>query len=155
MEYFVKVIVNKRKIIFYTLFLLVTVYIFKNSLEVAKVSDKKSMFLVDFLINNFSFIFKDADITNAIIRKTAHFAEFFIQSAFLSIAIFSFNYHKNVIYVLFTGLLTACTDEFIQLFVNGRAGMVSDIFIDFSGTLFSVIIFMIFWFIIEKRRKKA
>lgn len=146
---------KRRKIIFFTLSFLVTIFIFENSLEVASASDKKSMFFVEFLINNFSFIFKNEVITNSIIRKVAHFLEFFMQGCFLSAAIFSFNYHKNAIYTLFLGLLTACIDEFIQLFVEGRAGLVSDIFIDFSGTVLSVIIFIIFWFIFEKRREKA
>ena len=150
-----KIILKRRKIIFFILSFLVTVFIFKNSLEVASASDKKSMFFVDFLINNFSFIFKNEVITNSIIRKVAHFLEFFTQGCFLSAAIFSLNYNKNAIYVLFSGLLTACTDEFIQLFVEGRAGMVSDIFIDFFGTLAAVIIFVVVWFILEKRRKRA
>ena len=33
------------------------------------------------------------------------------------------------------GLLTALTDETIQLFVPGRSGQVTDIWIDFSGVM--------------------
>ena len=144
---------KRKNIIFLLLFIISTIFIFKNSAKPASESTVQSSFFVDWVINNFSMLFKNRDVTTVFIRKLAHFAEFFMQSSFLSLTVFSEKYHKSVIYILFTGLLTACTDEFIQLFFNGRGSMVSDIFIDFSGTCFSVL-FFIFAFIILKRGKK-
>ena len=42
--------------------------------------------------------------------------------------------------IMFFGLLTACTDELLQHFVSGRADLVIDIWIDFSGGLIAVLL---------------
>ncbi len=75
----------------------------------------------------------DYDAMQKIVRKAAHIAEFLVQ-AMLVAGSFSGKYRKRIVYILFFGLLTACTDEYIQLFSDGRAGLIGDIFIDFSGT---------------------
>lgn len=144
---------KKRSIICAFIFAVITVFIFKNSAKSALESSEQSGFFVDFVINNISFIFKSTDMATTIIRKLAHFTEFFIQGAALCGCIFSEKFNKNFIYVLFTGLLTACIDEYIQLFFEGRGSQVSDIFIDFSGTLLSVLVFMLLWYFIKKAGK--
>lgn len=141
---------KKRKIIFAFIFAVITIFIFKNSAKTAVESTIQSDSWVNLFINNLSFIFKDEDIATVFVRKLAHFTEFFLQGAALSGCIFSLNYHKSFIYVLFTGLFTGCVDEYIQLFFNGRGSMVSDIFIDFSGTCCSVLIFILFWYFFKK-----
>ena len=40
-----------------------------------------------------------------------------------------------IIYILFISLFYAVTDEFHQLFVEGRGSLVSDVLIDFGGSL--------------------
>ena len=40
-------------------------------------------------------------------------------------------------------LLTALTDETIQLFVPGRSGQVTDVWIDFSGVLTGLVVGLI------------
>lgn len=77
------------------------------------------------------------NVTNAtyVVRKAAHIFEFYVQSLCFSL-FFVFGeerFHKRIIYTLFAGLLIACCDEFIQLFSEGRASQIQDVFIDFSG----------------------
>ena len=90
-----------------------------------------------------------------VIRKIAHFTEFFIlgvlafnllryyfqidKKLFLKVAIFCFFY--------------ACSDELHQLFIEGRGPSIMDVGIDFSGSLVSL--FLIYLFITYKKRKKA
>ena len=145
---------KKRNVIFTILFLLITIFIFTNSAKTADSSSEQSSSLVDWAINNLSFFFKDRSTATYYVRKFAHFSEFFVQGAFLSGALFSVKYHKHFIYVLFAGLLTACIDEYIQLFFPGRSGEVGDIFIDFGGTCLAVAVFMISWYLIKKAGKK-
>ena len=78
-----------------------------------------------------------------IIRKTAHFTEFFILGvlytmirACLPVKIRS----SLLIFPAFETLATAVTDEFIQLFTN-RGSSVSDVVLDFCGALCAIIIF--------------
>ena len=145
---------KKRNILCGVIFVFITIFIFSNSSKSASDSTLQSDSWVDIFLNYLSFIFKDPSLTETIVRKLAHFSEFFIQGAALSGCIFTINYNKNFIYVLFTGILTACVDEYIQLFFEGRGSQVSDIFIDFSGTCFSVIIFIIIWYFIKKKAGK-
>ena len=141
---------KRRNIIFIVLFLMVTIFIFTNSAKNADSSTEQSSSFVDWAINNLSFFFKDRSTATHYVRKIAHVTEFFLQGVLLSGALFSVKYHKHFIYVLFTGLLTACIDEYIQLFFPGRSGEVGDIFIDFSGTFIAASIFMIWWYFIKK-----
>ena len=138
---------KKRKIIFLVLFILFTLYIFSNSMMPAKESAKQGGRVIAFLTYLFSCSQHTATL---IVRKSAHFLEFFIQGALFSGIIFE-SFKKNYIYLLFFGLLTAVTDEFIQNFSEGRGSMVSDCLIDFSGTLFITSIVFIILYIKKKR----
>jgi len=112
-----------------------TAFIFWNSAQPAVLSSQSSGGIVAVLrrlLANFG-IYADFGLTEKIVRKTAHIIEFLVQ-AMLIAGCFSGKYRKRVVYILFLGLLTACTDEYIQLFADGRAGLISDIFIDFGGT---------------------
>lgn len=71
------------------------------------------------------------------IRKLAHFGEFAVL-AWLWHRVFSGFHTGNRTasgYILLFCLLTAVTDEYIQLFSPGRSSQVSDILLDFSGSL--------------------
>ncbi|OOM80338.1 VanZ family protein [Clostridium sp. BL-8] len=78
-----------------------------------------------------------------IVRKNAHGFLYMTLAVFVSSAIFSFNKKGKgaVIYILFTCLFYAVTDEFHQSFVPGRTSMVSDILVDFSGAIIGLLIF--------------
>lgn len=82
------------------------------------------------------------------IRKIAHFTLYFILGLFSSATILSFStkHHRS----LFASWLTAwsfcifyaATDEFHQLFVPGRTGMLLDIGIDSLGALLSSLLLL-------------
>ncbi len=67
-------------------------------------------------------------------RKLAHFTEFALLGMLLG-----WNEKlcrgKRTILTPFLGLLVAMTDETLQLFSAGRAGQVTDIWLDFAGVL--------------------
>lgn len=146
--------IKKSKLIFWLLFIAVTIFIFANSAKPAIESSEQSGFYSEILLKYFGAFFENESTAVVLVRKAAHFTEFFAQSFFLSAALFSPEYRKRIIYVLFTGLLTACTDEFIQLFFDGRGSQVSDVFIDFSGACFAVWCFVFFGEISRRHRKK-
>ena len=116
-----------------------TTFIFWNSAQPAVESANSSgriVGLLSILLGRIG-IYADYDMMQVIVRKAAHIAEFCLH-AFLIAGGFSGKYKNRIIYILFFGLLTACTDEYIQLFSDGRAGLIGDIFIDFCGTLSGV-----------------
>ena len=74
-----------------------------------------------------------AELIDYPVRKCAHMSEYAILTL-LGFVTFSFLHGRRrfVIPIAMT-FLYACTDEFHQLFVPGRAGMVMDMWIDLAG----------------------
>jgi len=135
----------KKRHIFIVLAVLMTAFIFWNSARPAVESANSSgrfVGILEWLLSPFG-VSADEDTMQNIVRKTAHIVEFAVHAMLLA-GCFVGKLKKKVIYILFFGLLTACTDEYIQLFSEGRAGMVSDIFIDFGGTAIGTGILAIF-----------
>lgn len=128
-----------KKRIYLIAVILITAFIFSNSAQNAQSSSTQSVALLDLLHRLPLF----SGITHTLIRKTAHFGEFMCQGLCLS-AYFDESGKKRqdrAVYTSFFGLLTACTDEFIQLFSLGRSSEVKDVFIDFCGTVAAVLVF--------------
>lgn len=135
----------KRRTVFAILAVLMTAFIFYNSAQPAVESARTSGFITGRLIEILAYfgIQMNFGPLEDIIRKIAHITEFFVQSVLIANS-FSGKYKKRIVYILFLGLLTACLDEYIQLFFDGRGGMISDIFIDFGGTALGAAISGIF-----------
>ena len=131
------------KIILPTLYLATLVFIFSNSLQTGEQSSQTSSGVVDMAQSIFKILAPNSKIATATgedylrlhehIRVLAHFAEFALQG-FLLYGCFDRKVKNRIVYVLLLGLATACADEFLQLFADGRAGQIRDVFIDFSGT---------------------
>ena len=135
----------KKRYIFIVMTVLMTAFIFWNSSKPAVESTSDSNRFVDFFTILLSYIGVKADfgIVEVIVRKSAHIAEFAVHAMLLA-GCFCGDFKKRAIYILFFGLMTACVDEYIQLFPEGRAGLVSDIFIDFTGTVVGMGFFGLF-----------
>jgi len=84
---------------------------------------------------------RDAKL-NLFIRKNAHVFLYLILAVLVSIAFFAHKYKGKspLIYIMFICLLYAALDEFHQSF-TGRASLVSDVLIDFSGSLIGIAVF--------------
>lgn len=145
---------KKRMYILSALTLLWTGFIFSMSLRVGEESGRLSGGLLNIILdivsplweNIFGTITPDGiDFLHYLIRKAAHFTEFLI----LGILVYSFilNFEKingKWLFALGYGALIASLDETLQLFVDGRAGAVTDVCIDFCGVLTGIILMVIF-----------
>ncbi len=136
------------------LYIAVTAFIFINSSRNAAESSAQSSGIAELFRNIYHMIFRGSEISYDravhIVRKTAHFTEFAFQGALLSGFLICRFKGFNVIYVLFSGLFTACCDEFIQLFSEGRSSEVKDIFIDFSGCIAAAVLYTIIYIYIKR-----
>ena len=147
-----------RNIVFLILAILLTAFIFSNSMRDAAASDGQSGRFVAAL-EQFAGLFGTVIPHNAtvtIVRKGAHMAEFFLLSCCWC-GVFWQRAHRfwaYCVYILFAGLLTACCDEWIQLFSDGRASEVCDVFIDFAGVLLAVLAGLGIDLIQNRRRRK-
>ena len=88
---------------------------------------------IEILISNLFFI----------IRKLAHFTEYFILGILFMNLFKEFNIvsKKKLIYCCLLCLLYAISDEFHQLFIGSRNGSIIDVLIDFIGSISGVLIY--------------
>lgn len=83
-----------------------------------------------------------------VLRKIAHMAEYGILTfLFFRVAAFNLSFRKAISYSTLFSITYALTDEYHQLFVFGRNGSLSDVFIDTLGIFFAV-------FLIYKKKIK-
>lgn len=132
------------------------VFILSNSLKPASVSGANSQSIVDVINSFFKILNLNIVLTNHIIRKTAHFAEFFLLGIITTSAfrVFTKTPYKNIFTILFIGLATAVSDETVQIFVDGRGSQVSDVLLDFSGVLAGTLIALLFYIVMARHKKK-
>lgn len=140
---------KRKKYIFRTIFgilsIIIAVIIFmfssQNSTESSKTSDGVIKAIIEILPNtkNLSEDKKDEIIDNMtfFIRKIAHFSIY----ALLGINVMAFlltfnnNIRKQLLIALLTCIIYAISDEFHQMFTDGRSPMIRDVFIDGLGSL--------------------
>ena len=77
------------------------------------------------------------EIMSAPVRKSAHMLEFAALDLSILFALSFWDMHgkRLLLTALFMTVLYACSDEFHQLFVPGRAGMIRDVLIDSVGAV--------------------
>ena len=118
------------------LVVVLTAVIFVNSSLPATESGKLSGFVAQFVaqLSQLLDIGLKGDVEHTI-RKLAHFLEFACLGLLWckTFASFRVSNRTSTGYILLLCLLTAVTDEYIQLFSLGREGKVMDVLLDFSG----------------------
>ena len=115
-------------------------FIFSNSLQIADVSEGASgrvLGLLQGILRRLGLPGAADRLTMHIVRKLAHFCEYMLEGFLLMLClrVYTRHFFKHVSWPMLGGLLTALTDETIQLFVPGRSGQVTDVWIDFSGVM--------------------
>lgn len=145
---------KKFKVLFILLSVAIIVFAFWHSTQDSETSSGKSEGLLLFLQNILSAVGIKVEISEHFIRKAAHFTEYTGLGAMMMCSAFTFDKLRPYRYyfnLLFVGLATAVCDEAIQLNVPGRAGLVTDVILDFSGVLFGSLVMLVI-FLLYKRR---
>ena len=144
----------KKSRVFIIISIMITLFIFSNSLKNSMESSATSGRFLSF-INSILEIFS-LSITHAFLRKMAHFCEFLCLGVSLSLSgLFSLKGLKiTTKYILLSGLLISVTDELLQFIPVGRSPMIKDVFIDFFGILTGYMVIFIIYILNEKRHLK-
>lgn len=138
------------KVISALLLIAVMVTIFILSHQNGSESTETSGFVTKLL----SFVFGD-NIPEAIVRTFGHFSEF-TALGFLSLnCIYAFKTEKKPILSASLSWLYAWTDEFHQIFVDGRAFQISDLLVDLCGIITGTTFIYLIILINEKVKKKS
>lgn len=149
-----KIQTNRYRLSTFLLLILWIAFIFSNSLDNADASTAKSGAVLALLRRILGR--EGADVTEFIVRKTAHFTEFAIEGVLLLMTLKG--YVKRVFpclgWALLGGLLTAMTDETIQLFSPGRSSQVTDVWIDFAGVVTGMILTLLIMAIVRRCKKR-
>lgn len=115
------------------------ILIFVMSSFNADISSNQSGIIVSFISKIFNI--NNIELLSLIIRKMAHFLEYFILGILMLNVII--NYNKKIYLSYIFSILYACLDEVHQLFVNGRSGQITDVLIDSTGIILGILLYRI------------
>lgn len=150
----------RKKIILWMLVILWAAVIFSFSAQPATQSNKASTGFTKKIVRVLDVadslsekeIETIADNLNHFVRKGAHFCAYALLSILIHILLKEYGFktiHAMMLAVSLSGLY-ACTDEFHQTLIEGRAGQIRDVGIDTLGAAFGVSVFNICSYIIKK-----
>ena len=124
-----------KKITAWVLFVFWLILIFYFSNQPGSVSSDLSNNVLKTILNNLAV--SNFSILVSILRKLAHFTEYFILSI-LTLNLLK-QYRKveawEFMLVMLFCFFYACTDEFHQLFVENRGSSFLDVLLDYTGSL--------------------
>ncbi len=115
--------------------ILIGVFIFLQSGLNSSESNAVSLPIVEWMMNFFSFV--DKDVLHHLIRKAAHFSEYFFFGGSILYALDEdFTAGR---FALFCILVPVC-DETLQYFTPGRAAQLTDCLLDASGMICAALV---------------
>lgn len=142
---------NKAVIIIsWALVLICMGIIFWLSSRTADESAAQSGVIVEWIIAHFG----ENSVTDFIVRKLAHFTEYVGLCFLASNAIYQTCKRFIPLYSCALTSFYAISDEFHQIFVDGRSCEIRDWAIDTAGALVGALVFYIIYIIIKKAVKK-
>ena len=80
-------------------------------------------------------------LTQHVVRKMAHFCEYMLEGFLLMLCMRVYSRHPlgHITVPMLGGVLTALTDETIQLYSPGRSSQVTDVWLDSVGVLAGIL----------------
>ena len=119
-------------------------FIFSNSMAVAQVSSASSGRVLTLLQGALCRLGHPAlaqRLTQHVVRKMAHFCEYLLEGFLLMLCMRVYSRHPlgHITVPMLGGVLTALTDETIQLYSPGRSSQVTDVWLDSVGVLAGIL----------------
>lgn len=144
-----------RKKISLVLLVVVILFIWGNSLQSGERSGERSVRVTE-IVND---VLRTGNpVTEHIIRKQAHFAEFALEGMCVVLVLWTHDRlrRSNCGNVLLAGVLTALIDESIQAQAAGRWSSVADVWLDVAGFVTGAcLLAVVAWIIRRKNFKKV
>ena len=126
----------RRKILLICL-ILVLLFIWGHSIMTTDLSLQESKSFLDLFRPSFEFFLGKGNVTVHLIRKLAHFAEFFVLGCLISLLL-PLDW-KNRLFCCGFCLISALLDETIQVF-SDRGDQITDVWLDFSGAAAGILV---------------
>ena len=133
------------RVVFTVALIACIVFIFSNSMAVAAVSEQSSgrvLHLMQAVLRRLGHPALAERLTMHIVRKLAHFCEYALEGFLLMLCMRVYSRHplRHITVPMLGGVLTALTDETIQLFSEGRSSQVTDVWLDSAGVLAGILV---------------
>ena len=138
----------RRKILIVLLILLL-VFIWGHSCMPVDASEEESSAILELLRPLLESIVGPKNATLHLVRKLAHFTEFFCLGCVLALLL-PFRRNSQLL-ASGLGLLTGLIDETIQIF-SGRGPAISDVWLDFSGAAAAIALLALARYLLGLRR---
>ncbi len=148
---------KKRNLLSFLLVILIIAtlaFIWGNSLQSIPESKIKSGKALEIIAPVLEFFVGKGNVTDHLVRKLAHFTEYFVLGIELSLlmAVRSRVSFQGVCNCLFAGLAAAVTDESIQI-ISNRGPLVSDVLLDFCGVSAAVFLVLLIIALIKPKKR--
>ena len=124
------------------LVILWTAFIWSNSAKPAVESSGQSLQVLEWVKGTLLSMGFSADVLHVLVRKTAHVLECAVLGGLWSaLTAHQWSRDRKFAWILAFALclMTALTDETIQLCFEGRAGMIVDLWVDLGGIVLGMI----------------
>ncbi len=130
-------------------------FIFGHSMQSLETTQQSSLDVGSVLNALLEALSIPLELTDHMVRKTAHFVEFFLLGTlyFGWVPLLKRPLRPSVVPILFGGLLSAVCDEYIQFFA-GRGSQVTDVVLDFSAVVTAVLLWTASVWLRKKRKGK-
>ena len=127
---------------------------YHSSMDAVQSSDESGGVL-DFVLSFLRSIGINVVITDHMIRKAAHFIEYFVLGVLLSLTVLSYWPRRSrvLMIALPAGAVVAVCDELIQLTAEGRSCQASDMLLDSSAVLCAALLIVFFKWLLFDRKK--
>ena len=114
------------------------VFIFSNSMQIGDVSESASgrvLLLMKKVFTRLGMPGAANHLTDHIVRKLAHFCEYALEGFLLTLClrVYTRHFFVHISWPILGGLLTALTDETIQMFSDGRSSQLTDVWLFRAG----------------------
>lgn len=146
----------RKRYVWTAVVVLYVAFVFSNSMKPASLSSKDSGFVLRLVQQ----ILAPAGglgglVTEHIVRKMGHFTEYAVFGILLGACVraWAMTAERSHSVRLAVGFFVPFCDETIQLFVEGRSGQISDVWLDIAGVFVGVLVWTAFTWIAVNRKK--
>lgn len=131
-------------------------FIFWNSAQNGEESGQRSGGALEVLQKMFGAVGIPFPFSEHILRKVAHFLEYCGLGVLLTLTVrfYTVLWLPRVFIPGFFCLLVPVCDEFLQTFIPGRSGQMSDVLLDFSGAVTGIFLTSLVTFFVDRRSRR-
>ncbi len=140
-----------RRKILVTLLVFTLTFIWVHSCLSVSISREESLSVLKFLRPLLELFFGKGKVTHYLVRKLAHFSEFFVLGCILSLLL-PLRFSMRLL-AAGLSLLTGFVDETIQVF-SDRGDQISDVWLDFSGAAAGILLTTLLLLLLRRRRRQ-